>query len=209
MRVGYEETNYAFSRVVCIGYENYFTEGRCRTMIRSEYKYKSNCIIRKIILFALFLCVNICLPSCNKYAQEEKLLREEQGIKYYFVGEEADYSFKKAILTVYPNKTIKKEIIDGKADLTITRMSEDEWTVYLEDMVLDYGLNGKEFYSQEICNFSCEGDISEGSVVRGRTFHDTMQAFYYITEGFISTDEINEIIDNGERIGTELNEQLR
>ena len=171
-------------------------------------KYKLNRIHKKIFLFVFFVCVNICFSSCNKYAQEEKLLREEQGIKYYFVGEESDYSFKKASLTVHPNETIKKEIIGNKAELTITRKSEDEWTVSLDDTVMSYDYYSRtEDLFEETFRFSCIGDFKEASVVPGRLFDDPLSSYYYITEGFIPAKEMMEIVNNGERIGAELNEQ--
>lgn len=187
--------------------KNNHSRGKESKMKRTEKQYDSTSNFKKLLILVFYLCIIIYLFSQNKYAQREKLLKEEQGIKYYFVGEEGDYSFKKAALTVYPNKKIKKEIIGNKADLTITRKREDEWTVDLEEMVPDYGLNGKKFYFTESIGFSCKGEISEESVIRGRTFHDVMKDYHNITTGFISIDEIKEIVDNGERISAELNVQ--
>ena len=187
--------------------KNSYSKSKGSIMIKTEFVYHLNCIEKKLIFLAFFICIIMCLSSCNKYAQEETLMVEEQGVEYYFVGEEGDYSFKKAFLTVYPNETIQKEIVENKADLTITRKSEDEWTVYHEDMVPDYSIDGEKIHFRESHGFSCVGDISEESVVRGRTFHDDMKDYHYITTGFISIDEIKEIVNNGQRISDELNEQ--
>lgn len=177
-------------------------------MTGSVKKYNLKSIYIKCLLWAVVLCIIIYLSSCNKYEQEETLIVEEKGIDYYFVGEEGDYSFKKAFLEVHPNETIKKEIIGNKADLTITRKSEDEWKIRMEDTVTTYSYYNKtESLFTESHGFSCVGDISEESVVRGRTFHDDMKDYHYITTRFISIDEIKEIVKNGERISIELNEQ--
>ena len=47
-------------------------------MIKTEFKYNLNRIAKKLIILALFLCINMCISSCNKYKQEETLMVEEQ-----------------------------------------------------------------------------------------------------------------------------------
>ena len=184
-----------------------YTKGKGSMMIRSEKRCNFMSILKKLFLLTVFLCVSLIFSSCNKYAKEETLMVEEQGVKYYFVGEEGDYLFKRAFLIVCPNERIKKEIIENKAELTISRESEDEWKVSLEDTVPYYSLNGKENYFEETYGFSCIGDFSEESLLPGRLFDDSLQDHYYITDGFVSSEKLMEIVKNGERISIELNEQ--
>ena len=152
----------------------------------------------------LILYMGICSlvgvkPFTAEIIREELILKEDDGVKYYYSIDDNEYHLEKAIKTVIPRGDIR-DVVDNKGELRVDRRG-DSWTV---DVVYNYYTEFNDKYTSRH-EFVCYGNTFTAESLQEVYIGDSyIWDYRLITEHFATAEELRELIANGERIGEEL-----
>lgn len=118
----------------------------------------------------------------------------EDGVDYYFDTIFNQIKFKKAVTTVKAKDEIKN-LVNNEGEITVTSSGRNKAKVFLTTDSTSENNDGKEFITKGCTTLEFEGGFSEENITNNRGFHDTVGDYHYVTNYFMSADELKNLYD--------------
>ena len=127
----------------------------------------------------------------------------QDGVDYYF-----DITWNKVVLkkivVIVESKDEIAHSVENQGQITITRLGKNKINVLLTIAKTDQNDDGKEFITDGYISIEFKDNFEEENITNNHGFHDVVSDYYYVTDNFLSADELQKIYDSALELENEL-----